>query len=231
MDSIEAKPLRFPDVVRRQIKEEYVKQKSKQGWLGTRGDLDDSAEGFINILESFSEAIPEFQKYEPPKQQRRKEQLRSIALHLSELAQQLAQLDSAALGYWVHCSETERERRTGEDGEQPGSYETMEEAFNLRAAILPMLNDLSLGAQIAQNTLPLYQFDYYLKIALAVERQFWEHQLKFSVTETGLSAMCLRAIFEAGGLKDAAIKYWLKLARDNEESMTSLTAKLKSTAD
>ena len=221
--------IRFPDLVRRNIKLQFLQKVIASETISR----DDEAEYFIICLEKVAESIQSYKDAEPPKHQTSKEKLNSIAQHLNTFADLLKGLDSAVLGHFVHCALLEREKRTGVSLPELGQSEMMYTARDMREDILPMIKDFGLGSQIASKTLPINDFNFKEKIALHVERIFYEAELEFSVTDNGFSGLCLNSVFEYGNPSDKkpTIKYLLKKAKDSEGSMSSLIKKHRATSD
>ncbi len=88
------------------------------------------------------------------------------------------------------------------------------------------LQAIARGVRNAADTLPEKRDDPIpLRIALQVERLFWENQFKFTTSETSFAGECLRASLGSGGLDKDRVDYWLTLAKNHHNSMTTFTRK------
>ncbi len=66
-----------------------------------------------------------------------------------------------------------------------------------------------------------------MSTAMAVEKLFWDEGLRFTTSNNGLAAECLRAVYQLGGLNIDRVDYWLKKAQDHFDSMTSIVTRLR----
>lgn len=195
----------------------------------------------LRILEGYAKGIIQYQQIEPESQQRRRERVESLAAHIEGAIEQLKQLDSAALGFVAWRGFEEISKAEGLPNVFPsGDAATHEVYFWRKSNILAMTN-FALGVRKAAAELPLhainrpaedlpwYALPKELSTAMAVEKLFWEEGLKFTISNNGLAAECLRAVYQLGGLNIDRVDYWLKKARDHFDSMTSIVSRLANT--
>lgn len=212
--------LRFDEDTRKAITDAFLKECNDD----RRSDEEckDGYEVFILVLEGFAEAIQSLNRLNPPRQQRRREQIVSIANGLDKALDQIAVLDTAALGFVLWRAFEELAKHHGESNPLIPGFNAMLEADKARSVSMEEMKRFTLGVRMAAKELPEHDYNVLLKIALAVERQFFDHGLKFTVSNTGFAALCLRSVFSLGGQKIDRVDYWLGKARESEESMSSL---------
>lgn len=219
--------LQFDTRLRKTLLKEFVDkfQKAHQDYLPQ--DVELEARIFIGTLERYAAGIPEFQSASPPEQKRRREKVRAVAVAMENLHKAIQEVDSAALGFaaWRGLEEVEA-KNIGVNPLHPG-MSAVYSAASLRTEVLPVLAAFSSGVRIASKDLPLYDFNFMLRTALAVERTFFENGIPFTVSDSGFAAGCLRAVFQLGGLKDGRMDYWLTLARDSDETMGALIKRIE----
>lgn len=176
----------------------------------------------LGLLEKYAEAIRELQKSQPERQKRRRERAESLVAHLEGAIDQLKALDDAALGYlsWRGFEEVSQVR--GEPNEFPEGIEACIKAFQWRETNIDALATFALGMRKAIDDLPqhplntsgkgypLYAVPTELSIAMRIENLFSRQKLNFSVSDSGLAAECLRAVYQLGGLDIDRVDHWLK---------------------
>lgn len=209
----------FAPLIRDTLASKFIKAQER---LGRTGDYYvDEAELFIRRLESIASAIPSYKGFEPPPQEVRRKKLNTVARHLADLTDLLRDIDSAALGFFLHQTLLIVEKKIGEGEHVEDALALMNLAQDAKDEALEWLPLISLGAQVSAKNLPPMTFNFHLQTALAVERIFWEYGFPFTVTATGFAGLCLSTIFDEADAEATSIAYWLRRARDNYESMGS----------
>ena len=235
-DAIVKARAQFDADTRKGLQTNFTKHFGKTHSAFSSDQIAFEARVFIGTLEGYADGISRFQAIAPPEQKRRREKVSSLAGTLEKLHQILTEIDSGALDFAVHLGSQEVKNKG-----LPGFILPIErsDAFFLSACFnpglfrnalavevtgmpLPTLAAFSRGVRKAIKGLPAHNFKLMLHTALAVERTFWENQISFTVSDNGFAAECLRAVFQLGGLTDCRMDYWLKLARDSGDSMSSL---------
>ena len=209
----------FPALSRQMLAEKFIEELTKSRW--TFDDVKDEAELFILRLESIASAIPSYKEIAPPLQEVRRNKLKTVARHVMALADLLKDIDSAALGFFLHQTLLVIEEKIGEVEHIENARALMDLAQDAKDETLEWLTLISLGAQRSARNLPPMTFNFHLQTALAVERLFWDYGIPFTVTPTGMAGRCLSTIFEEADAEATSIAYWLRQARDNYESMAS----------
>ena len=224
---------KFDDLTRGNLVTDLEKAFSKSQ---NKYDCHDRARLFVSILEGFAESYHWFGKVMPEKQERRRERLLSIANHLESIVDQLNRLDDAASEYACFLSFNELVKLENPDHVTP-DYWALDDMVACASFIESMPQTLTAfanGIKAAEKTLPLHSYNtsgkdanWYLAppqlgTAIALERKFWEFGLKYTVTNTGLAAKCLQAIYSHAGIEVERVDYWLKQARDHKDSMHNL---------
>ncbi len=219
-------PLRLDDVLRRKLREEFAEKFRKANPDCCLQQDEHEAEIFVRTLEGYAAGIPEFKRTHPPEQKRRREKVRALAVAMENLHKAIEGVDSAALGFalWRGMEEVEA-NNIGVNPLHPGMHAVFS-AASLRAEILPELAAFSCGVRAAADELPIYDFNFMLRTALAVEGTFFQSGIPFTISDSGFAAQCLRAVFQLGGLKDGRMDYWLKLARDSDDAMVGMIKRI-----
>jgi hypothetical protein len=143
----------------------------------------------------------------------------------------MSKMDSPALGYAMYSGLEQIEKKGYNKNPMQAGMSAILKSYAIREDISPVLAEFSSGVRAASKTLPVSSFEYRLKTALAIEREFFDRGMAFTVSNTGFSATCLRAVFGLGGEEIDRVDYWLKRARDSEESMTSFMERARKAAD
>lgn len=232
MMDVEDQELAFDNITEDRIKSLFIeclkdtKPSHLPEWFFLDTELDYEAEIFIRILENFATAIPMFEKYNSPKQQKRREAIRSMGLALLKSINQFEQIDSAARGFVFWRATEEMANVTGETNPFNNDMRTSYWIHHHKDDVIKELKAFAKGIQKAADELPeAEEKPIELRTALAIERQFSNYRLKFTTSETGFSAECLRAVLNLGGINKDRVGYWLKEARNHPESMTTLRLK------
>lgn len=213
--------LEFDEDTRQRLKSRFIEEFKKKHPKAFIREIEFEANVFVKILESHGNAIPELQKHTPPKQQRRKEQILSMAKALDRLVDQFKELDSAARGFAVWRGFEEVARTLKEENPlKPGMY-AVEDVHEFKDDLITELSAFSLGLHNAAKELPEYDFNIPLRVAIWIEHRFFENRLDYTTSETGFAAECLRAVFNLGGLQIDRVGYWLASARKHSDSMIS----------
>lgn len=233
--------LPFDDTTRDNLSEKLRKAMEKTFPNRRPEDNDFEISVILRILEGYANGITRYQQIEPESQQRRRERIESLAAHIEGAIEQLKQLDSAALGFVAWRGFEEISKAEGLPNVfSSGDAATHEVYFWRESNILAMTN-FALGVRKAAAELPLhainkpaedlpwYALPKELSTAMAVEKLFWDEGLKFTTSNNGLAAECLRAVYQLGGLNIDRVDYWLKKARDHSDSMTSIISRLAKT--
>jgi hypothetical protein len=193
----------------------------------------------LKILEGYAYGIIRYQQIEPEGQQRRRERIESLAAHIEGAIEQLKQLDSAALGFVAWRGFEEISTAEGLPNEFPSGDAATCEVYFWRESNISAMSNFALGVrkaaaelpQHAMNTsgkdLPWWSLPKELSTAMAVEKLFWDERLEFTISNNGLAAECLRAVYQLGGLNIDRVDYWLEKARDHFDSMTSIVSRLR----
>lgn len=235
-DDLTRPPLKFDQLTKEsllaRLKKAFEKSENKHDSVG-RSEL------LISILEGFSESYHVFDQFKPEPQERRRDRLISIANHLKGIVDQLRMLDGAAAEYACFLSFNELLKLEKPDHVTPDTwtFDDMVACASFNDSLPETLTAFENGIRAAEKALPLHSYNtsgkyanWYsappqLSMALALERQFWEFGLKFTITNTGLAADCLRAIYKHTEIKADPddkfdrVDYWLKQARDHKDSM------------
>ncbi|MBS0587934.1 MAG: hypothetical protein JSS37_08215 [Proteobacteria bacterium] len=166
-----------------------------------------------------------YKKWAPGTQQRRRERIESIANHLDGIIDQLNKLDTEAIKYILMSAYRNPPAYIGKYS--PDQLVILaNRAENTAWSIFhndTVMNDLLAYAsnfREAAKTLPMHKLDSpEFGIAVELELLFRKYGIKFTVTNTGLAADCLREIYNLAGLQIDRVDYWLKRARDSEHPL------------
>lgn len=218
--------LRFTEEQKQALLEAYIVARAGYADLGDDGF---NARVFVDVLESWGDSIQEFSGRRPDNQKERVLALNSINVAFFKLDEALSKLDSGALGYWyAHIADaTEEAMRDSSISEsafvsmvnQP--TRAIVEGGEMRQALRTLISAWVKSTELAASTLPKHnhqQNDDRLQTARGLERMVIEHQIPFTTSETGFPALCLRAVFDLGGLEVEKVSYWLKKAADDPDS-------------
>ncbi|SFF19578.1 hypothetical protein [Nitrosomonas sp. Nm166] len=195
----------------------------------------------VGILERTAEGILWSQEIELriENQQRRRERVESLAIHIEGAIEQLKQIDTAALGFIAWRGFEEISKAEGVPNEFPSGMEAVMNAELWRESNISAMTNFALGIRKAIAELPLlpsrnegkdtplYALSKELSAAVMVERLFLERGLNFTISNSGLAAECLRAVYTLAELDIDRVDYWLKKARDRYDSMTSYYSRLR----
>lgn len=242
LSKISGKRLEFDSVTKEMLykrlfsalKDQYTDQSS----------LDDTVVVIIGSMCGFAEYIVGLEKSKPERQQRRQERINSLATHMEGIIEQIKALDSPALGYAIYRGYDE----ISKDGDIPNPFEPGLDSI-LQAEItqdsknIEILTKFALGMRKAVRDLPkhslntsgkdysMYSQNVQLGPALALEDLFFRTGVKFTTSNSGLAAECLRAIYNLAGLDIDRVDYWLKRALDHPDSMKSFSEKMQKRAE
>jgi hypothetical protein len=184
---------------------------------------------FIARLQDFGSAIPELLKFYPPKQQKRRESIKSIGSALLRGIDQFEKLDSGARGYLFWRGIEELCKATGEPNPFPEGMRTSLHVHAYKDEAIIGLRAFAEGVLMAEKELPEKQDKpVELMMALWIEGLFWENGLSFTISKTGFAAECLRAVLALGGIDKDSVDYWLDEARKHPESMSAYENRRKS---
>lgn len=229
--------LPFDDTTR-EILSEKLRKAMEKTFPNRHAEYNESEISIIlKILEGHAYGITRYQQIEPESQQRRRERIESLAVHIEGVIEQLNRIDSAALGFVAWVGFREISEATGTPNEFPRGDAAIAKAYMWRESNISAMTHFALGVrkaaailpQHAMNTSgkdsPWWSLPKELSAAMGVERLFYEQQLKFTISNSGLAAECLRAVYNLAGLEIDRVDYWLKKARDHFDSMTSCIAR------
>ena len=191
---------------------------------------------FIDCLECIADSIGFYRKYGVEKQQRRRERIESIANHLDGIIDQLKHLDRSAIEYvlmFVWNNPPDHIDKCPPEMQIHLANRAENTAFDIVAGktVMDELLTYSLNIRNAAKTLPkclgdlpsLSRYErspFYPQLGMSIELEnlFYKYKIKFTVTNTGLAADCLREIYNLAGLQIDRVVYWLKSARESERS-------------
>lgn len=231
--------LRFDDTTRSNLSEK-LRNAFEKSFPNRRSEENEfEMEVTLKILEGYAYGIIQYQQIEPESQQRRRERIESLAVHIEGAIEQLKQLDSAALGFVVWRGNEEISKAEGMPNVFPSGDAATHEVYFWRESNILTMTNFALGIRKAASELPLHainrpaeELPWYalpkeMSTAMAVEKLFWDEGLKFTTSNNGLAAECLRAVYQLGGLNIDRVDYWLKKARDHSDSMTSCISRIR----
>lgn len=229
--------LRFDDLTRKNLLLK-LKQALQQAHSNDHFyDVEFEVSVMLKILEGFANGILLYQKIQPECQQRRRERIKSLAVNIEAAIEQLKQLDTGALGFVAWRGFEEISKAKGMLNEFPNGMEAVYKADNFLFENISKMTNFSLGIRKAADELPPHPMNtsgkdfpnwaapIQLSTALSIERLFWVQKLKFTLSNSGLAAECLRATYQLAGLKIDRVDYWLTQARDHFDSMASADAR------
>lgn len=193
---------------------------------------------FVGMLETWGDAFADFAAIVVPDQKVRTRAIDSLANALEKVDSALAGMDSAALGWLYACTVDD----LATDGVQVSAADdrvtsmrnewlrSQVEAGELRLSLRQMIATIVAAAAKAAQTLPLAERtknDPRLKTVMALERLVIENGLAFDTNETGFPALCLRSMFELGGVATEKVGYWLEKAADDPDSYARFIGKMR----
>jgi hypothetical protein len=191
-------------------------------------DLEFEVNVFIKILEDWSSAIPEFEQINPPKQQKRRENIKSLGSAILRCVKKFEALDSGAKGFVFFQGMQELSKVTGEPNPFPDDINTnffvhahMDEVSEQLIAFANGV--IKAGTELPEDPMPPIE----LRMALWLEDIFFTYDFEFTTSQTSFSAECLRAILSLGGINKDRVDYWLSEARKNPDSMQQFKKRLQ----
>lgn len=209
-----------------------------------RPDYDERMDGgseariFVGILESWGDSIQLFAERKPDKQKERERSIEKINVALLKLDEALSELDSGALGFWyAHIVDA-----TAKSGHQLSATDSalvsmlnepvraIVEAGEFRQTLRHLIGAWVDSTKTAASILPKHdhqQHDQRFQMARGLERMVIEHQIPFDIAERGFPALCLRAVFDLGGLDVEKVSYWLKKAAEDPDSFAKFTERMR----
>lgn len=234
--------LRFDDITRNRLSA-LLRDALLKGGCFHPDEIEFELGVMLGIMENYARAIPKYQELEPESQQRRRERIESLAAHIDGAIEQLIKLDDAALGFAAWKGFEEVSNADGLPNIFPDCFATIQEAYLWRKKNVHAMTAFSLGVRKAAVELPQHSMNtsgkdspWYLlptelSTAMAIERLFLENTIKFTVSNSGLAAECLRAVYALGGMNIDRVDYWLKRARDHFDSNHNLVERLRKRTD
>ena len=193
---------------------------------------------FVNIIESFSDAILDLLVIEPPEQKVRQRAIDSFVNGVEKIDAALAEMDSSAIG-WLYATVVDKLSSEGVQvsagdnnivSMRQHAMRAQVEAGEMRHELRKLALGVVAAAREAQASLPKYERnenDARLRTAKALERQIIDHGIAFVVTETGFPAQCLRSMFELAGLETEKVSYWLKKVADDPDSYAKFLDRMR----
>lgn len=220
----------FDERARARIKSLFAEQfiRKNHNVPPTISFIEAEAEIFIKTLEKWGLSIPDFEKHNSPKQQKRRETIQSMQSSLLSFIDQFSRLDSAASGFLFLRGIEEVSKTTGEQNPFPEDIRTSLFVHNHKDQFIKELSAFQIGMLKAVKELPVSQDKpIELRIALWIERLFWERGIQFTTSETGFASECLRFTLAMGEIDKDRVGHWLAKASKDKESMTALVATKK----
>ena len=220
----------FDEPTKQRIKalfaEKFKQKKPKAGWQF----LEDEAEIFLITLQDWGLSIPEFEQFNPPKQQKRRETIKSMGSALLRCVNQFAELDSGARGFVCFRGVEEISSTIGEPNIFPDDVRSSLFVHAHKDDVIKELRAFAKGVLKAADELPEKpEPPIELRMALWIERLFWEQGFEFTTSDTSFAAECLRSVLALGGIDKDRVDYWLTAARNHQDSMASFMARLQKT--
>jgi hypothetical protein len=192
--------------------------------------LDDETYFFIEQLRDCGESIAEFEQLNPPKQQKRRETIKSLGSAILRCVKQFEALDSGAKGFVFFQGMQEISKVTGESNPFPDDIRTnffvhahMDEVSERLIAFANGV--IKAGAELPEDPAPSIE----LRMALWLEDIFFKYGFEFTTSQTSFAAECLRAMLSLGGINKDRVDYWLSEARKHPDSMKQFKERLQKT--
>lgn len=236
--------LRFDSETRSRLYKRLYDALQAKGRLVGHDDIDFEVEVMIGCMEGYAELLPMYDKWKPETQQRRKERINAMANHLDGIIEQIKALDSPALGYCLSKGFGEIAKVKDLSNPYESSFHAILDAEEIQENnFIEGMTAFALGVRKAAKTLPQHSgntsgkdCDIFtqpprLATASAMERLFIDQGIDYTITETGLAAECLRAIYTLGGLEIERVGHWLKSARDHKDSQANFLKRLQKRQD
>lgn len=177
---------------------------------------------FIAVLESFGTSS---QTLRPErKHQDRKRALQKVANAVGKLADAVNEIDKDAAAFLLYQVTRELE---GDKADELSAVAYFVKADTERPELVEVLAAMHRAALSATRDLPVQRTNWPQKVALGIERQFWERGFVFARSETGFAAKTLEAVFTLAGMERSSLQYWVGQALDSEDSMASLTDRVR----
>lgn len=194
------------------------------------GDVADLVDRFVGCLELYADSIPHSLSLYPPKQQKRREAVRSMGTALQRALDIYMALDDGVKRYVFSEAMGELATAYGEENPFPNNYQTGQIIFEEEVAVLFDLQIIAKAISAAAENMPnSHDEPIELVIARALERLFFDFDIPFTTSETSFAAECLRSVLELGGIKKDRMDYWLMKAKKHPESISLLVNKYRET--
>lgn len=181
---------------------------------------------FIGTLELYADSIPHSLSLYPPKQQKRRETIRSMGTALQRAIDIYIELDEGAKRYVFSEVAAELAKAGGVDNPYPNNYQTGEMIYQEEIPVLFDLQIIAKAIQGAAETIPNSDDEpIELIIARTIEQLFFDYGVLFTTSETGYAAECLRATLDLAGIEKDRVDYWLAKAKKHPDSMTAFVSR------
>ncbi|MGZ8262074.1 MAG: hypothetical protein ACXWTU_03820 [Methylotenera sp.] len=212
----------FDEPTKQRIKSLFTEKFKQKHPTEAEEWLDFEAKVFISILQNFGESVPEFKKFYPPKQQKRRETIKSMGSALLRCLNQFEALDSGARGFVYFRGIDEISNTIGEPKLFPAGVRNSLWVHSYKDDAIEELRAFAKGVlkaadELPENPSPPIQ----LRMALFIEGLFYDYDFDFTTSQTSFAAECLRAVLAKGGIQKDRVDYWLTEARNHPESMTA----------
>ncbi|MDO9269400.1 MAG: hypothetical protein Q7T96_09860 [Methylobacter sp.] len=218
----------FDELTKQRIKvlfaEKFKQKQPEADWQF----LELEANIFLITLQDWGLSMPEFEQINPPKQQKRRETIKSMGSALLRCVNQFAALDSGARGYACFRGVEEISNTIGKPNLFPDEIPSSLFVHAHKDDVINELRAFAKGVLKAADELPEKpEPPIELRIALFIERLFWEQDFEFTTSQTSFAAECLRAVLALGGIHKDRVDYWLTEARNHQDSMASMLMRLQ----
>lgn len=192
------------------------------------GDVAGLVDWFVGCLEAYADSIPHSLSLYPPKQQKRREAIRSMGTALQRALDIYMALDDGVKRYVFSEAMGELAKAYGEDNPFPNNYQTGQIIFEEEVAVLFDLQIIAKAISAAAENMPNSNDEpIELLIARALESLFFETGIPFTTSETSFAAECLRAVLGLAGIEKDRMDYWLMKAKKHPESISALAYKYR----
>lgn len=165
---------------------------------------------FIDTLESFAKSLEDLKAIMPPPQRERKRNLVKLATALNNLSAQLDETDSGAIAYVLSLAIP---RIMGQAADEITKLDFLYAGDRMPAELGPIVSAFYQAATQAAKDLPPITVKERKDVAMALVRHVAFHGFPVSVTPTGFTGQCWRAVNDAAGMDAESSQYWLEQAR------------------
>ncbi|OAI02857.1 hypothetical protein [Methylomonas methanica] len=198
----------------------------------TKDDINDFVEAFVGTLEAFADGIPGMLELYPPKQQKRRETVRSLGTALQRSIDAYLELDSGVKRYVFSKAMDDLSKTHGAENPFPNNYQTGRELYENEAGFIFDLQIIAKSIQSSADEMPNRKDEpIESMIARALEGLFFDYGIPFTTSETSFTAECMRAVLALGGIEKDRVDYWLTQAKKHPDSITGLVNKYRKSND